>query len=112
MTCCTWACFALTEGSPVAVPAAVKAAATTRMSAGACRFRTLITDSRESPATSAPVGSGTSQVRQASRGIGHLQLDKAHKTAAIKPTKLLEPRSQGPHKVAEFRRFPASVPRP
>ena len=86
----------------MAVPAAVKAAATTRMSAGACRFRTLITDSRESPAASAPEGSGTSQVRQASRGIGHLQPDKAHKTAAIEPTKLLEPRSQGPHKVAEI----------
>src|SRR5437660_2563966 len=56
MTCCAWACLALTEGSPVAVPAATKAAVTTRMSTGACRFRTLITDSRESLAAGAPEG--------------------------------------------------------
>ena len=70
--------------APVAVPAAAKAAATTTMSTGACRFRILMTDSRESRATGAPEGSGTSQVGQVSRGTGHLQPDKRHKTAATR----------------------------
>ena len=55
----TWracACFALTEGSPVAVPAAIHAAAMTRTSAGACRLKTVITDSRDWFAASAPEG--------------------------------------------------------
>src|SRR5713101_3830830 len=56
MTCCAWACFALTEGSPVAAPAAAKAATTTKMSTGACRCRNLIIDSRESLAAGAPEG--------------------------------------------------------
>ena len=55
-TCCACACFALTDGSPVAVPAATTAAARARRSAGACRFRTLITDSQTSLAAGAPEG--------------------------------------------------------
>ena len=44
-----------------------------RTSAGACRFRTLITDSRDIACSRRTGGAGTSQVQEASRGFGYLQ---------------------------------------
>ena len=101
-TCRACACFALTEGSPVAVPAAIHAAATTRTSAGACRFRTLITDSRESLAASAPEGPVRHKFGRLAGVSDSLQPTKAHKAAAFADRSCSNLAWQGPHKVAEI----------
>src|SRR6266566_3295037 len=99
MTDAACACFALTDVSPVAVPAATKATARTITSTGACRFRTLITDSRRSLATGAPEGADTSQVPEASRGIGYTQPGNARRNGPFRASNLPEPADGGPHKV-------------
>ena len=107
----------LTEGSPVAVPAATKAAATARTSTGACRFRTLITDSRTSLATSAPGGAGTSQVRRLAGVPDACNRANVRKTCCNSASILHKTCARaGPHKVGEVQRFvwygPAPVGRP
>ena len=69
-TRCASACFAPIDGSPAAVPAATKAAATAISATGVCRFRNLMSDSPYALATGAPRGAGTSQVAEASNWIG------------------------------------------
>jgi 3D (Asp-Asp-Asp) domain-containing protein len=50
-------------------------------------------------------GAGTSQVRQATRGIGHLQPVKGHKSAAILPCNPSKPFVAGPAQSPETRGF-------
>src|SRR6266581_6482236 len=89
----------LTEGSPVAEPAATNAAARATTSTGTCRFRTLITDSRRSLATGAPERAGKSQVPEASRGIGYPQPGNARRNGPFRASNLPEAADGGPHKV-------------
>ena len=102
MTCCAWACFALTEGSPVAVPAAMKAAATTRRSTGACRFRTLITDSRESLAAGAPEGPVRHKFGRLAGVSDACNSTKGTKLPQLRPRSCSNLGVAGPHKVAEI----------
>ena len=83
----------------VAEPAATNAAARATTSTGTCRFRTLITDSRRSLATGAPEGAGTSQVVEASRGIGYPQPGNVRRNGLFRPWNLPQPTDGGPHKV-------------
>src|SRR5712691_2436871 len=57
-------------------------------------------------------GAGTSQVRQASRGIGRLQPVKGHKSAAILPRNPRKPCVAGPHKVLKPGVSCGTVPAP
>src|SRR5581483_8537362 len=101
ITCCACACFALTEGSPVAVPATAHAAARAMTSTGACRLRTLFTSSNGCCGRRTG-GAGTSQVREASKGFGRSQPAIARKAAAISSRYCRKLLGWYTHKVAQL----------
>ena len=90
-TCRACACFALTEGSPVAVPAA-----TTSRSNGKNECRRLSLQNPDHGLLRIACGrrtggAGTSQVQQASRGLGHSQPVTRAKRAGIWPRTCAKP---------------------